>query len=71
MRPERVDFLSGWTAIAVELGVCERTVRRWHQRYGLPVEFLGNNPTTTRAKLQAWADHPNSRKGGRKKGRDA
>jgi len=58
MRPEKVDFLSGWADIAEELGKSISTVQRWHKERPLPLEYVCGTPTTTRAKLQAWADGP-------------
>ena len=68
MRPiEKVDFMCGWESIAQELGISVRTAQRWHAKRPLPITYVGGTPTTTRAKLQAWADNPNqgSQTGGR------
>jgi len=63
--PEKVDCVSGWGAIAKELGVSVSTAQRWHQKRPLPLNYVGGTPITSRAKLQAWVD------GGGKGGRSA
>lgn len=57
--PEKVDFMCGWESIAQELGINARTAQRWHKIKPLPISYVGGTPTTTRAKLQAWANDPN------------
>ena len=54
--------LIGWTSICAELGVTEKTARRWEQQEGMPVTNWG--PTQVAAygdRLRAWAAKPRRR----------
>jgi len=60
-RGERPDLI-GWAAICAELGVTEKTARRWERGEGMPVINWG--PTQVAAysnRLRAWAAKPRRR----------
>ena len=49
------DFLTSWKEIADYLGKGVRTVQRWEEGYGLPVERLDRGRVrVSRAKLDRW-----------------
>ena len=53
-RGVRPDLL-GWGAIAGELGVTEKTARRWERLYGLPVVWFGSYASAYSDRLRACA----------------
>ena len=56
----KVDFITGWQAIGAELGVSYKTAKRYHKEAPMPITYIKRTPTTTRDKLQAWANNPAS-----------
>lgn len=55
---EQAEWLTGWKAIGLHLGVTESTARAWARTCGMPVRKIGPGPsrpvTASKSELDAW-----------------
>ncbi len=50
--------LHSWRRIAEYMCISERTARRWHERYGLPVvRLVGKRVFTSTGVIDTWVRH--------------